>query len=85
MATENPKAAALRKRLEETKAQLAKIEAKDAAKRRKEDTRVKVIVGAGIITDTEKNPETRAGVVAVLERAIVNPKDREFLKSKGWL
>lgn len=85
MATENPKLEAAKKRLEQAKAQLAQIEAKEAAKRRKEDTRVKVIVGAGIIADTEKNPETRAGVVAVLERAIVNPKDREFLKSKGWL
>ena len=85
MATENAKLAALRKREAELKAQIAEAEALEKAKRRKEDTRVKVLIGSAFVADTGKNPETRAGVVAVLERAIVAPKDREFLKSKGWL
>lgn len=81
----NPKLEALKKREAEIKARIAETEAKEKAKRRKEDTRVKVIVGAGIIADTEKHPETRAEIVAVLDRAITAPKDRAFLKSKGWL
>jgi signal transduction protein with GAF and PtsI domain len=81
----NPKLEALKKREAEIKARIAEAEAKEKSKRRKEDTRVKVIVGAGIIADTEKHPETRAEIVAVLDRAITAPKDRAFLKSKGWL
>jgi hypothetical protein len=76
---------ALRKREAEIKAQIAKAEALEKNKRRKEDTRIKVLIGAAFVTDIDRNPETRAGVVAVLDRAIVAPKDRAFLKSKGWL
>ena len=85
MATTDTKLAALRRREAQIKAQIAAAEASAKSKRRKEDTRVKVLIGAAIVADTEQNPETRAGVVAVLERAIVAPKDRAFLKSKGWL
>jgi len=85
MAAQNGKLAALRKREAEIKARIAEAEATEKAKTRKEETRVKVLIGAAYVADTEKNPETRAGVVAVLERAITAPKDRAFLKSKGWL
>jgi len=84
-ATPDDKLAALRKREAQIKAKIAAAEALAKAKRRKEDTRVKVLIGAAFVSDTDRNPETRAGVVAVLDRAIVAPKDRAFLKSKGWL
>jgi large subunit ribosomal protein L7/L12 len=84
MATKD-KLEALRKREAEIKARIAEAEAKEKAQSRKEDTRVKVLVGAAFLADIDKNPETRALVLSVVERAIVNPKDREFLKSKGWL
>ncbi|MGA2572489.1 MAG: hypothetical protein ABSF23_18425 [Terracidiphilus sp.] len=58
---------------------------KEAQKRRKEDTRKKVIVGAAILANIEKNPETRRGVVEVLNKAVTSPRDREFLKSCGLL
>ena len=85
MAGQNGKLEALRKREAEIKARIAEAEALEKAKARKEDTRVKVLIGSAFVADTVKNPETRAGVVAVLERAIVAPKDRAFLKEKGWL
>lgn len=85
MATQNGKLEALRKREAELKARIAEAEAVEKGKKRKEDTRVKVLIGSAFVADTEKNPETRAGVVAILERAIVAPKDRAFLKLKGWL
>ena len=85
MAATNGKLEALRKREAEIKAQIAEVEAKEKGRKRKEENRVKILVGAGIIADTEKHPETRAGVVSVLERAITAPKDRAFLKTKGWL
>ena len=85
MATQNGKLEALRKREAEIKARIAEAEAVEKAKARKEDTRVKVLIGSAFVADTAKNPDTRAGVVTVLERAIVAPKDRAFLKEKGWL
>jgi hypothetical protein len=76
---------ALRKREATIKAQIAQLEASAKAIRRKEDTRLKVLVGAAILSDVELHPETRAGVEAVLKRAISAPRDREFLKGKGWI
>lgn len=76
---------ALRKKQEAIRAQIAEIEARDKAQARKEDTRLKVIVGAAVLADVGLHPETRAGVAALLERAVTAPRDREFLKSKGWL
>jgi len=76
---------ALRKREASIKAQIAQLEASAKARQRKEDTRLKVLVGAAILADVALHPETRAGVEAILKRAIVAPRDREFLKAKGWL
>ena len=84
MAT-NEKKETLLKQAEKIKARLAEIEAKEAAEKRKNDTRLKVLVGAAFLADKDKNPETEATIRAVVERGIVNPKDRAFLKSQGWL
>ena len=84
MAT-NPKLEALRKKRERIAAQIVAAEAKEKAKARKEDTRLKILVGAAIMADVSLYPETRAGVQAVLKRAITADRDVEFLKAKGWL
>ena len=76
---------ALRKKREQIAARIAAEEATLNAKARKEDTRLKVLVGAAILADVALHPETRAGVEAILQRAIKAPRDREFLKTKGWL
>jgi hypothetical protein len=81
----NGKLEALRQRQAALNAQIAELEAREKARRRKEDTRLKVLVGAAILADVELHPETRAGVQAILKRAITAPRDREFLKAKGWL
>lgn len=83
--TANAKLEALRKKREQIAAQIAAVEAAEKKKARKEDTRLKVLVGAATLADVELHPETRAGVQAVLQRAITAPRDREFLKTKGWL
>jgi hypothetical protein len=84
MAT-SAKLEALRKRQAQIAAQIAAAESAEKAKGRKEDTRLKVLVGAAILADVALHPETRAGVEAVLKRAITAPRDREFLAAKGWL
>jgi hypothetical protein len=76
---------ALRKRLKNTKAQIAAIEAKNQQQARKEDTRLKVLIGAAFLADLEHHEETRDLIKPILERAITAPRDRDFLKQKGWL
>jgi hypothetical protein len=76
---------ALQKQRDEIQAKIAEVEAKLKSKTRKEETRLKILVGAAFLNDVEHHPETRAAVLAVLERGISIDRDREFLKTKGWL
>jgi len=76
---------ALRKKQDAIRAKIAKLEAREKAAAHREDTRLKVIVGAAILANASLNPETRAGVVAVLDRTVTARRDREFLKSKNLL
>jgi muramidase (phage lysozyme) len=81
----NEKVETLRQRKARLEAQIAAIEAAEKARQRKEDTRLKVLVGAGILADIAKHPETRGAIETVLRRAIIADRDRLFLKSKGWI
>jgi hypothetical protein len=76
---------ALRRKQDAIRAKIAKLEAREKAAAQKADTRLKVIVGAAILSSVKLNPETRAGVVAVLEKTVAARRDREFLKGKNWL
>jgi len=67
------------------KQQLADIEARENAQRRKEDTRLKVIVGAALLADALRHEETADCVRKVVSRAVTQPRDREFLAYKGLL
>jgi hypothetical protein len=75
----------LREKYKKVQAQIGQLEAKDKTKARREDTRLKVLIGAAFLADSEHHEETRGGIKAVLERAITASRDRDFLKAKGWL
>ncbi len=72
-------------KMTQLKHQLADIRARDSAKRRKEDTRLKVIVGAALLADALRHEETADCVRKVVSRAVTAPRDREFLANKGIL
>jgi hypothetical protein len=76
---------ALRKKQDTIRAKIAKLEAREKAAAQKEDTRLKVIVGAAILANVKLNPEMRAGLIAILEKAVLARRDRAFLKRKNWL
>jgi hypothetical protein len=76
---------ALRERQKNIQAKIDAVEARNKAQARKDDTRLKVIIGAAFLADAGHHEEIRAGIKAVLERAITAERDREFLKQKGWL
>ncbi len=82
----NAKLETLRKREAEIRKRIAQEEQKGKAQERKDDTHEKVLIGAAFLADMKIHPETRAAVEAVLRRAILTPRNREFLKRRrGWL
>ena len=82
---ENPKLAALLEKQAKINARIAELKAREQGKNRKEDTRLKVVVGAALLADARLHPEIRETVKTVLTRAVDAPRDVEFLKAKGWL
>lgn len=76
---------ALRKKQEAIRAKIAKLEAREKAAKRSEDTRLKVILGAAILAKVDLDPGARDWVVSVLEKVVSAQRDREFLKAKNWL
>ena len=75
----------LKAKKEEIEKQLAELEAREKSKARKEDNRLKVLIGAGILADAKIRPELAGEVQKILERAITAKRDRDFLQEKGWL
>lgn len=76
---------ALKQRKAKIEQELAAIEARQKARDRKEDTRLKVLIGAAMLADAKLNPSTIQFIEEVLQRGIIAPRDREFLQGKGWL
>lgn len=76
---------ALKKRKAEIEQKLAQIEARERAKTRKEETRLKILIGGGIISDAKIHPEIVELIQEILERATTITRDRELLKVAGWL
>ena len=76
---------ALKQRKAKIEKQLAAIEAREKAKARKEDTRLKVLIGGGIIADAKLNPEIISLIQEILNRATPSKRDRELLQTHGWL
>lgn len=81
----NPKLEALFAKQAKITARIAALKAREQGRNRKDDTRLKVLVGAALLADAVKHPETLETIKAVLPRAVTAPRDVEFLKTKGWL
>lgn len=76
---------ALKEKKEKIEEQLKALEAREKAKERKEDTRLKVLIGAGMLADAKIDPSTAFFVKEILKKSILSERDRDFLRSKGWL
>ena len=83
--TDSERLDALKKRQGQLKAKISAIEAKAATQVRKEDTRLKVLVGAALLADAKLHADTVNFLRSVLPRAVVAQRDRDFLQAKGWL
>lgn len=85
MDTSKTKVEILKERRNQLQARIDEIQAKGKAQARKEETRLKVIAGAACLADAALHDETKGMIRGILNRAVKAPRDREFLKSKGWL
>lgn len=75
----------LRKKKEQIEKKLADLEARERAKVRKEETRLKVLIGGGILADAKVHPEIVDLIFEILDRSTPAKRDRDFLEAKGWL
>lgn len=74
----------LKKQQAAIKEKIAKLEAQRSVQARKEETRLKVLVGAAMLADAKVNPATPGILLEILQRAITTERDRKFLEEKGW-
>lgn len=85
MTDKTTKLTALRERQARLQAKIDQLEIKQKKQDRKDDTRLKILVGAAMMADGQLHPETTKFIKAVLSRAITAPRDQEFLAAKNWL
>ena len=83
--TQEERIESLKKQQDEIKAKIAKLQARQSVQERKEDTRLKVLVGAAFLADAKANPSTSGVIRSILRRAVTTPRDKEFLAAKGWM
>jgi hypothetical protein len=79
------KLTALRERKARILARIDQLETQAKKQARKDDTRLKILIGAAMLADGTIHPETGEFIRAVLARAITADRDREFLREKSWL
>lgn len=79
------KLATLRERQARILARIEQLETQEKKQARKDETRLKILVGAAMMADGKIHPETMKFVKAVLSRAITAPRDQEFLATNNWL
>jgi len=74
----------LKQRKAKIEEQLAALEARAKAKEKKEDLRLKLLIGAGMLANSKIDPSTALFVKDILKNSITSANDREFLQRKGW-
>lgn len=74
----------LREKQAQLQARISKLENREKQQARKDDTRLKILIGAAMLADTAHHPETGEFVRAVLARAITTERDQDFLRAMGW-
>lgn len=66
-------------------ARIAELESRVSARSQRSDMRLKVIVGTACLADASVDDNMRNLLRGILESAVKAPRDRQFLKAKGWL
>jgi len=75
----------LKQRKEKIEQALANLEAREKAKQRKEETRLKILIGGAILSDAKDHPEIIDIVQEIVTRAVSSERDKELLARCGWM
>lgn len=75
----------LKQRKEKIEQALANLEAREKAKQRKEETRLKILIGGAILSKAKANPKIFDIVQEIVTRAVLSERDRELLARYGWM
>ena len=70
--------AALEDKRRKIDSQLARLHAAGRAESRKRDTRRKILAGAAVLNQAEKNDTARASLWKLLDQVLVKDRDREL-------
>jgi hypothetical protein len=79
------KLAALRDRQARLQARIERLENENKKQARKDDTHLKILIGATLLADAAHYSETDEFIRLVLSRGAFAARDREFLKKQGWI
>jgi len=75
----------LREQQAQLEAKISKLEVKQKLQARKDETRLKILVGAAVLADAARHSETGELLRTVLARGITADRDKEFLKDRCLL
>lgn len=68
----------LKEKKRQLEARIRKIEAVETQKKRKEDTRRKIIIGGLVLAEAEADPKLKKWLDNAIERRVINDRDREL-------
>lgn len=68
---------AKKRQLEE---RIKRVEALEKTKKRKEDTRRKIIIGGAVMAEATENAKARKYLFEILEKRVIKPTDRVLLE-----
>ncbi len=74
--TPEEKLAELQSKKREIERQIRSISAKEAAAKRKADTRRKILAGAAVLANAERSPENHAELMRLLDKFLIQDRDR---------
>jgi hypothetical protein len=85
----NDTLAALRKRKQQLEERIRqeerKAKAKEASQKRKDETRLRVLLGVSILADLPHHPEIRDPIKKIVSRGRWTESEAEFFIKHGWL
>lgn len=68
----------LKEKKRQLEARIRKIEAVENQKKRKADTRKKIIIGSLVLAEAETDPKLKKWLDGVIDRKLINDRDREL-------
>ena len=76
---------ALKKKKSQITAQISEMHAKIKTQDRKDETRIKILIGAAMMAEAKAQPKIKTFLDQVLKSRIKEKRNIEFLQKKEWM